>query len=117
MEGLDQLQLGGAGEPLDAGLLSERSRPVGDPDDERELNRAAATRVAAGGAGSVCSQAPRNVGRPSAVEAPVGAAEQAHTCHTEGFASELMPTCRGAVAQDAGRPLPGAASADTNPAG
>src|SRR5438105_3921894 len=77
----DQAKLGRSREPLDAGLLAERGESVDDRDHERELNRAPAARVAAGGAGTVGCQAPLHVGRPAAVKAVVGAAPQVDEGH------------------------------------
>ena len=77
----DQPKLGCTGEPLDPSLLAQRGGPIGDREHNRELNRAAAARVAAAGARTVRYQALLDVGRPAAVEAVIGAAEEVNVCH------------------------------------
>src|SRR3954447_20222361 len=52
----DELELGRAREPLDAGLLAERGGSVRHRKDRRQLDRQAAPRVAAGGARPVGGQ-------------------------------------------------------------
>src|SRR5215213_4103033 len=72
----DQRALLGGGEALDAGLLAHRlraARALGDPD---ECDRPARARVAAGCSGAVLVEPPLRIGRPAAVERPVGAAEE-----------------------------------------
>ena len=70
-----------AGKPLDPGLFTERSGSIGDWDHDRELDRSAAARVAAGSTGAVRGQTAIDVGRPPAVERVVSAAEQVDEGH------------------------------------
>ena len=72
---LDQAKLGGAGKPLDPSLFNQRGGSIGDRKHNRELNRSAAARVAAGGTGAVRSQTALDVGCPPAVERVVSAAQ------------------------------------------
>ena len=62
-------------------------------DNGSELHRPAATRVAAGRAGAVRSEAPVHVRGPSAVEGLVSATEQVDRGHTHGFAGATTVTC------------------------
>src|SRR3954452_6972184 len=73
--GLDELELGCTRKPLDPRLFPQRRGSIGNGDHGGELNRSAAARVAAGGAGTVCGQSALNIGRPPAVQGAVSAAE------------------------------------------
>jgi hypothetical protein len=95
VQALDQLKLGRPGKPLDPGLFAQRRGSIGDRDRSHELNRSAAARVAAGGAGTVRGQAPLEVRRPPAVERLVGTAEQVDEGHPYGFAGANAHTCPG----------------------
>ena len=98
---LDQAKLGRSWEPLDAGLLAKRGGSIGDRDRERELNRTPAARVAAGGAGTVGGEAPLHVGRPAAVQAVVGAAQQVDVRHPEDFAGGMTRPAPGCLRHSA----------------
>jgi len=99
--GLDQPKLCCAGKSLDPGLFAQRGGSIRDRDHNRELNRSAAARVAAGSAGTVCSQAPPYVGRPTAVERVVGAAKQVYRGQRVSRlpAAGVVPAARARVAR------------------
>jgi hypothetical protein len=81
----DELELARARESLDAALLAKRGGAISDRNDGCQFDRGAAAGVAAGGSGAVGGQAPLDVGRPTAVEAAVGAPEQVDVWHAGGF--------------------------------
>ena len=83
------------------GLLAEGCESIGDRDHSHELNRAPAARVAAGGAGTVSCQAPLHVGRPAAVKAVVGAAQQVDEGHPRDFAGGITLPAPGCLRRSA----------------
>ena len=90
---LDEPELGCTRKPLDPRFFPQSRGSISNGDHSRELNRSAAAGVAAGGAGPMRGDSAPNIGRPSAVQGAVSAAEQVDGSHPHGFATLAARTC------------------------